>query len=145
MCGGPPEHDSLLDLTVRMRRHAAEVFTFRNIRLDFQTPPTDRDLKLSVGVRRDVLLIFKEAVSNAAKHSGCTEVVIDFRCEESFLRLRIKDNGNGFEPDSERRGQGLDSMTRRAAALDGELVVDSEPGRGTTIELVAHLRKQSRR
>jgi signal transduction histidine kinase/streptogramin lyase len=140
-----PEHDSLLDLTVRMRRHAAEVFTFRNINLDFQTPPTDRDLKLSVGVRRDVLLIFKEAVSNAAKHSGCTEVVIDFRCEESFLRLRVKDNGNGFEPDSERRGQGLDSMTRRAAALDGELVVDSGPGRGTTIELVAHLRKRSRR
>ena len=58
-----PEHDRLLDLTRRMRQHAEEVFSFRDVDLDFNAPASD--LKLSVGVRRDVLLIFKEAVNNA--------------------------------------------------------------------------------
>ncbi len=133
-----PEHDSLLDLTRRMRRHAEEVFTFRDIELDFRAPP-ETELKLSVDVRRDLLLIFKEAVSNAAKHSDCTKVMIEFCREDSILKLRIKDNGNGFEPDSESEGHGLISMARRAAALGGNLVIDSGRGRGTSVEFQTSL------
>ena len=123
-----PEHDSLLDLTRRMRGHAEEVFTLRDIDLEFYAPTADADLKLSVGVRRDVLLIFKEAVNNAARHSACTKVWIDFRREDSILSLRIKDNGKGFALDPESDGQGLRSMTRRARALGGNLLIDSQNG-----------------
>lgn len=119
-----PEHDSLLDLTRRMRRHAEEVFTMRDIDLDFKA--TDANLKLSVGVRRDVLLIFKEAVNNAAKHSDCSKVTIDFSCQNSVLSLRIQDDGRGFETDANNEGQGLRSMTRRAAALGGSLTIVSD-------------------
>ena len=92
-----------------------------------------RDLKLSVGVRRDVLLIFKEAVNNAAKHSDCSKVTIDFNCQNSVLSLRIQDDGKGFETDSENDGQGLRSMTRRADALGGNLTIESDSEDGTII------------
>jgi ligand-binding sensor domain-containing protein/signal transduction histidine kinase len=138
-----PDHDSLLDLTRRMRGHAEEVFTFRDIDLEFHAPTADTDLKLSVGVRRDLLLIFKETVNNAARHSACTKVWIDFRSENSILSLRIKDNGKGFETDSENDGQGLRSMTRRAAAHGGKLKIDSSKDQGTTVEFELPLQKQS--
>ena len=136
-----PEHDSLLDLTRRMRQHAEEVFALRDIDLEFHAP-TDSDLKLSVGVRRDVLLIFKEAVNNAARHSDCTKVAINFRVDKAVLFLQIKDNGKGFAADSENDGQGLRSMTRRARALGGDLTIKSNTG--TTVKFELILVKNSR-
>lgn len=136
-----PEHDSLLDLTRRMRQHAEEVFTLREIDLNFNAPSAESDLKLSVGVRRDLLLIFKEAVNNAAKHSDCTEVWIDFTLENSMLKLQIIDNGKGFENNSENDGQGLRSMLRRAESLDGKLTIDSHREEGTTIKFEMTLQK----
>ncbi|MEP6900448.1 MAG: two-component regulator propeller domain-containing protein [Actinomycetota bacterium] len=129
-----PEHDNLLDLTRRMRQHAEEIFALREIDLEFHAPTADTDLKLSVGVRRDVLLIFKEAVNNSARHSDCSQVEIEFRVNKAVLFLQIKDNGKGFAADFESDGQGLRSMTRRARALRGNLKIDSKKGAGTTVE-----------
>jgi ligand-binding sensor domain-containing protein/two-component sensor histidine kinase len=137
-----PEHDSLLDLTRRMRQHAEEVFALREIDLSFDAPAADTDLKLSVGVRRDVLLIFKEAVNNAARHSDCSRVAINFSVENAKLLLQIKDNGVGFAADSESDGQGLRSMARRAKALGGVLTIESNNGTLVKFELI--LAKNSR-
>src|SRR5205814_8065840 len=49
-----PERDSLRDLTRKMRQHADEVFTLRNIPLEFNAPDSDRNLKLGVHIRLDV-------------------------------------------------------------------------------------------
>lgn len=142
-----PDHDRMLDLTRRMRQHAEEIFAMRNIDLDFNAA-ADMDMKLSVGVRRDVLLIFKEAVNNAARHSGCTRVEIDFRSENSILTLKIKDNGKGFISENHGSdGQGLRSMMRRSKALGGELKIDSQQSEGTNIEFefpLPKLRSESR-
>ncbi|CAN5460356.1 hypothetical protein BH10ACI1_BH10ACI1_26770 [soil metagenome] len=137
-----PDHDSLLDLTRRMRQHAEEIFAMRDIDLEFTAPDAETDLKLSVGVRRDLLLIFKEAVNNAARHSDCSEVKIDFSCKNSVLKLQIKDNGKGFEIDAENDGQGLRSMMRRAKLLGGNLEIESNLGNGTNVELEMALSKK---
>lgn len=126
-----PQHDRLLDLTRRMRQHAEDVFAMRDIKLQFNAASSD--IQLRIGTRRDVLLIFKEAVNNAARHSGCTEVAIDFHPEPHALRLQVSDNGKGFEIESENNGQGLRSMARRAAEIGGELKIDSSPGKGTAV------------
>lgn len=140
-----PDHDRVLDLTRRMRQHAEEIFEMRQIELDFEAPTTDADLKLSVGVRRDVLLVFKEAVNNAARHSGCSRVQIVFRRENSILTLTVEDNGNGFDPGSyESDGQGLRSMRRRSKSLGGTLRIDSQKHHGTKVEFELSLQKTSR-
>ncbi len=129
-----PEHDSLLDLTRRMRQHAEEVFALRDIDLEFNAP-TDSDVQLNVSTRRDVLLIFKEAINNIAKHSECSKVGIAFSFEHSVLKLHIKDNGKGFSPDVETDGQGLRSMSRRADALGGKLTITADHGTNVEFEL----------
>ena len=68
-----PERESLLDLTRRMRQHADEVFTPRDIELRLGAPVPAEDVRLGVDVRRE-MLIFKEAVNNVARHSRCSLV-----------------------------------------------------------------------
>lgn len=136
-----PEHDGLSDLTIRMRRHAEEIFALRDIDLEFNAPTANAGVQLSVGSRRDLLLIFKEAVSNAAKHSDCSKVAIDFSLKNSFLRLRIEDDGRGFDANEIFDGQGLRSMTRRAQSLGGDLTIVSSDG--TIVKFEMNLRKNS--
>jgi ligand-binding sensor domain-containing protein/signal transduction histidine kinase len=130
-----PSRESLRDLIRRMRRHAEEIFTLRDIELRFTTSGVQDNLKLGVHVRRDLLLIFKEAVNNSARHSRCSRVEIDLRVEGPRLVLAIVDNGVGFDPSIESDGQGLMSMRRRAHSLGGTLEVTSGSGIGTRITL----------
>ncbi len=130
-----PDRESLLDLTRKMRQHADEIFTLRDINLRFNAPGANEGLRLGVDVRRDLLLIFKEAVNNAARHSQCTDVKIDFRVEGPMLLLEIVDNGIGFDSSVESQGQGLRSMKRRAAALGGTLEINSQPGQETVVRV----------
>lgn len=137
-----PEHDRLLDLTRRMRLHAEDVFALCDIYLEFNAPVSVRDIQLGVNVRHDLLLIFKEAVNNAARHSACSKVKINFILENGILKLGIKDNGKGFDPNSEYDGQGLRSMARRAESLGGDLKIESDGG--TSVKLRLPLRKEIR-
>jgi signal transduction histidine kinase len=130
-----PARDSLLDLTRRMRQHADEIFTLRGIELRFSAPGAHDELRLGVDVRRDLLLIFKEAVNNSARHSQCSRVEIDLRVEGSRLVLTVGDNGKGFDPSLESEGQGLTSMRRRAQRLKGTLAIAARAGIGTTVVL----------
>lgn len=130
-----PQRDQLLDLVRRMRQHAEELFTTRDIELRFEAPDAEHKLKVGVDVRRDLLLIFKEAVNNAARHSRCSRVEIDLNLEGSRLTLLIRDNGAGFDTSIEGDGQGLMSMRRRAEKLGGALKIESRPASGTTISL----------
>jgi signal transduction histidine kinase len=130
-----PARETLLDLIRRMRQHADEVFTLRDIELRFRAPGGVDTVKLAMDVRRDVLLVFKEAVNNAARHSGCTCAEIDLRVRGSRLLLTLGDNGVGFDTVCQSEGQGLSSMRRRAERLSGQLHIASKIGSGTTITL----------
>jgi ligand-binding sensor domain-containing protein/two-component sensor histidine kinase len=134
-----PKRESLRDLTRRMRQHADEIFTLRHIELHFTAPGAADSLKLGVDVRRDLLLIFKEAVNNAARHSRCSVVHIDLRIEGARLLLTVADNGEGFDKSTDSEGQGLTSMQRRAQRLRGLLEITSVSGSGTTVAIAVPL------
>lgn len=128
-----PERDHLIDLTRRMRREAEELFAANEIKLSFEAPVAQQDLRLGVDVRRDLFLIFKEASNNSARHSRCSQVTIDLSIDGPWLWLRVADDGVGFDPSIDSDGQGLESMRRRAEALGGKLTIQSNAKEGTTV------------
>ncbi|HZF39962.1 MAG TPA: two-component regulator propeller domain-containing protein, partial [Blastocatellia bacterium] len=134
-----PQRDSLIDLTRKMRQHAEEVFMMRGIELKFVAPDHAADLKLGIDVRRNLYLIFKEAVNNAARHSDCARAEIELHVEGARLRLTISDDGRGFDPAARTEGNGLISMRRRAADLGGELSLESRVGAGSRVRLTTPL------
>jgi signal transduction histidine kinase/ligand-binding sensor domain-containing protein len=134
-----PERDTLHEMVRKMRDHAEEVFEPRDIALVLDLPNSAQAMKLGVDLRRDLYLVFKEAVNNAVRHSGCTRVSITLRIARGSLILEVGDNGTGFEPADERDGNGLASMRRRAGRLGASFLVDSGKDRGTTIRLTVPL------
>jgi len=77
--------------------------------------------------------MLKESVTNIAKHAAATHVEIDFTSDRRRLRLRVSDDGRGFDPAAGTDGNGVASMRRRVASLGGRLTIETALGRGTTI------------
>jgi signal transduction histidine kinase/ligand-binding sensor domain-containing protein len=135
-----PKRDRLVDLNKRMRRFASDVFSARGIAFHFEGPSDDRDIRLGTETRREVLLIFKEAVSNIARHSKCTEADIALKAQAGRLELTLSDNGGGFDATGSFDGNGLVSMRNRAERMGGRLEVLSRNGEGTTVILKTPLK-----
>ncbi len=134
-----PAHDRLGDLVHRMRRFASDVFTAREVAFRFEaTLPAD--LPLGTDLRRHLLLVFKEAVHNAVRHSGCTAAEASVALTNGSLRVSLRDDGKGFDPEERYSGHGLGSMRARARDLGGTLEVASTAGAGTTVSLTVPLR-----
>ncbi len=139
-----PQHDQVSDLVQRMRRFASDTLLARCIGFEFEGPGEALDVSLRSDFRRQVYLIFKEAINNALRHSGCTEVHAEFSIEKGSALLRIADDGcglagrkNGGDGTS---GHGLGSMSSRAQELGGTLEIISKPKQGTEIVLRVPLR-----
>ena len=130
-----PRYDRLQDLAARMRRFAADVLTSRCIALRFRAPEPAVDVRMSAEHRRQCLLVFKEAIHNAVRHSSGTEVAVEIELAGRVLAWTVSDNGIGFDPQRPSQGHGLRSIEARARAMGGRLEITSRPGRGTTVRL----------
>lgn len=128
-----PQRDHLIDLAQRMRRFASDTLSASGIEFRLSLPRAE--LKVEGNLRREIFLIFKESVNNMAKHSGCSEAVMELVVEPAGLRLMIVDNGNGFDLGQQFDGHGLESMRARATAIGARFDLSSQPGVGTRIEL----------
>ncbi|HTM24670.1 MAG TPA: two-component regulator propeller domain-containing protein [Vicinamibacterales bacterium] len=140
-----PKRDHLIDLVRRMRREAEDLCAARDIMLTFHAPEEERDLRLGVDIRRDLFLIFKEAINNSARHSRCQRITIDLEVTAPWLTLRVADDGSGFDPARSGDGHGLVNMTQRAKTLGGELTIRTGVNAGTSIHLRAPFARARRR
>lgn len=86
-----------------------------------------------------LIRIVQEALANVRKHAGNPgRVCVELKAADSRLQLAVTDNGDGFDSaagGANTRHFGLQVMRQRAARIGGQLVVQSEPGRGTRVEV----------
>ncbi len=130
-----PANDSLNSVAVRMREFAAEVLEAKNIHYQIQVDESLLDVKLPTKRHYDFYMIFKEAINNAAKYSEATKLLVQVHRMNGSLNLQIRDNGIGFNQNTEKSGNGLKNMHKRAQQLEGELHIYSKPGEGTFIKV----------
>jgi signal transduction histidine kinase len=121
------------DLLQRIRRVGSDALTSRQIEVAFHFSEEARRLTTDPNTRRQVYLIFKEAVHNVVRHSRATAVVISMSVDGRDLVMKVTDNGTGM--DSPEEGNGLPGMRTRAASLKGRLALHSTGGTGTEVEL----------
>jgi signal transduction histidine kinase len=134
-----PSKDHLSDLAGRMRHFASDVFTARQIKFRFVAPNTQQDIKVGANVRRELYLLFKEAVNNAVRHSGCSDATIEFQAEGDRLVLKVTDNGQGFDVSRQSNGHGLTSIRERTEGLGGHVELQSSEGQGTSVTFIIPL------
>jgi signal transduction histidine kinase len=133
-----PEKDKVKDLLVRMREFAIPLLEGKNISFSFQASVADYQ-KLSMNLRKNVFLIFKEAIFNIVKHAGASKVQISTAIKNNVFHLSVSDDGNGFNPTTPTQRNGVKNMYKRAESLNGRLSIDSGAS-GTTLELQCHVK-----
>lgn len=94
---------------------------------------------INITIKRGLYRIVCEATGNAIRHGMCSKISIKLIIEENLIKLNISDNGRGFilnDIDNKGdRGLGLYNMKRIVGLFDGEIHIDSELGKGTTINI----------
>lgn len=130
-----PSNDSFEKVILRMKEFTAEILEPAGINYYFREEPQIAALPLSVEKRKELYMLFKEAITNAAKYSGATEINISFRLEGEAIVLTIMDNGRGFDQALVEEGNGLRNMRNRAMQMKAELRIESIPATGTSIHV----------
>jgi signal transduction histidine kinase len=135
-------NDKLDNLVNRMRGFAVQVSEAKEFELHFAENKDLPDMPLDMYERKNLYLIFKEAVNNAAKYAECKNLWIEFSNKSRVLEMKIKDDGKGFAlaavsllSKQQGGGNGLLNMKKRATDLRGELHVISAEGQGTEVLL----------
>ncbi|MEO7310685.1 MAG: ATP-binding protein [Chitinophagaceae bacterium] len=128
-----PEKDSMEEVVFRMREYALPLAELKNIELNFNVSDKVNSTRLSMDKRKNLYLVFKEAVNNAVKYSNASTITIDFTKENHLLNLLVKDNGIGFDTLHAKAGNGLKNMQKRAHQSGGKLALMSSPGSGSQI------------
>ena len=130
-----PVNDSFDKVILRMKEFAAEILEPGGINYYFNEEGSLDKTQLNLEQRKDIYLVFKEAINNTVKYSKATEVNIVLQKKNDSLKMIVMDNGEGFNAESEYPGNGLKNMQSRAAAMNAALKIDSIKGTGTTIAL----------
>jgi signal transduction histidine kinase len=135
-----PERDSLYESLKRIKEFGEALYEHTDI--EFRTNgirESYNDIKLNPEVRRHILMIFKEAMTNTIKHSACSKVTLNVSFAGAALTIALSDNGNGFDPRRQTSGSGIRNMSERAKRLKGNCLATSKPGGGTTIQFSASI------
>lgn len=131
-----PDNDEGEKLAERIEMYAKEACSAQEVYLIFSRGDTINNLSLTPEQRKNIYLVFKEALNNALKYAQATEIRITIDVIDKKLAMSLADNGVGFIPEKESgTGNGLKNMYRRANEIGGHVVISSTPGEGTTITL----------
>lgn len=128
-----PENDTLEKLIIKMKEFAAEILEPKGITIHFQMPEQANHIHLNAEKRKNLFLIFKEAVNNAAKYSEGSEVQVTLTHANDMLTLLVTDNGKGFEEVTVKAGNGLRNMESRAREMHARLQRKSSLDHGTEV------------
>lgn len=130
-----PKKDSVEDTFLRLKDFGEDLFD--NSDIDFRTSrlkSTYRTYLFSPQVKKQLMMIFKEALTNSAKYSNGTEVKLVLELENDSCRLQCIDNGEGFNLNVKSKGRGLKNMALRAEKIEADLKIESSQ-KGTNISL----------
>ncbi len=126
-----PENKTLEQLLSYMREQLHKQLEYSGINYTIQLPEAGRDILLANELRRNILLITKEVVNNAIKHSGATDISVKAELNNNNLDFFVQDNGNGFDGLHNYRGNGLKNIEFRINESGGKLEITSAPGKGS--------------
>ncbi|MEI6198130.1 MAG: ATP-binding protein [Verrucomicrobiota bacterium] len=128
-------NDSLQHLVGYLGDYTREFFSTSNIQLHTDLPENLPEVTLTSKVRYQVLLVVKESLNNAMKHSGAMSVSLSVTVEDAQLKIVVRDNGKGFTPGTASTGVGLSNLSRRLQSSGGSLQLASSPGQGTIVTI----------
>jgi len=132
-----PGSETMDEMMMTLRTTASRLL--RDKELSFSVEGALLRRNLDMEFRRNVALSFNEILNNIMKHAHAHSVDVQVRTEGDKLILLVHDDGKGFDPAASPQGNGLGNLRRRAAAIGGECLLTTAPGKGTTVLITARI------
>jgi signal transduction histidine kinase/ligand-binding sensor domain-containing protein len=131
-----PKRDSLEGSLNFIEQYAMELCEANGLAFRTIAQLPDGEIPLTAFERREVFLLFKEAIRNVVKHAAATTLSLHAALEGDVVVISISDDGIGMDPDHKSVGRnGSSNMRERASRLGGVLFVRSIEPKGTRVEL----------
>jgi signal transduction histidine kinase len=127
-------------LVERSRGHGIEIDVSVELAYEEGREPSRHTSELELAIYR----IVQEALTNASRHGKAKRAALEIREDADAVHLTVRDDGSGFDPDAVTDGFGLMGIRERVELLDGELLIDSAPDRGTVISARLPVRRRER-
>lgn len=135
-----PRNDNLNQLFDYAGQYAVDFLSAANIRCRIDFPEKIPARGLAAAIRHGLFMVVKEALNNAVKYSGASEITIRAEIHADVLSLSVEDNGQGFaSPKEDALADGLRNMRQRAADIGGRCEIASQPGTGTKVRVELRL------
>ncbi len=135
-----PKNDTLYALFIRLKDFGDDLFGLTEVK--FKTSTIDPELKsviIETDWRRQVTLIFKEAINNILKHSKCKNVYLEWMLSGNKITISISDDGVGFRREYLPETNGFNNMKMRSEKINANLDIVSGIGNGTKIILNCYI------
>jgi len=134
-----PERDSLYDLIIKLKDSYNEFL--QSVGISFKVKNIDKtnDIKLPMDYKQNLLLIFKEGINNAIKHSRCKKIVLEANIRGDVIEMILSDNGIGFDELNAGAGNGIRNMETRANKINGRMKLRSSVEKGTVIRFIGRI------
>ncbi|MCD1116363.1 sensor histidine kinase [Chryseobacterium turcicum] len=122
-----PNNDALMTLSTRIRNIVSDILGSSDIDYHIEIDEIVNTEITDFSIKKNLILIIKEALNNALKYSKANEITIQFKSIKNEYKLEIKDNGNGFTQEN-MIGNGIGNMKRRTQEMNGFFEIISENG-----------------
>jgi signal transduction histidine kinase len=130
-----PQNDRLTNLELRLKEYAIPLFEPKGTKITFDIDESIQQVKMDMDQRRNIYLITKEALNNAAKYSEATQVNVRITTTPQFIEISVKDDGIGFDLNASTNRNGLANMESRAKQMSAFFSIESHKNSGTQISL----------
>ncbi|MDT0557764.1 tetratricopeptide repeat protein [Ichthyenterobacterium sp. W332] len=104
-------------------------------KIDIKLINVDVNKRIESALEIQIFRIIQELLTNIIKHSGATEAIVQFSENENILNIIVEDNGKGFDIKASKSGIGLINIEKRIQKINGEFIIDTSKGKGTTVIL----------
>ncbi len=131
------QSDNLYDILNHIKDFGSDLFLDTAVKFEFNgiSEALNR-VKLPMEYSRNLPLIFKELLNNILKHANAMHVTLNLEnIQKDELTLRLTDNGDGFDQEHQRKGQGIGNITMRSKRIGGIICINSVKGEGTVVTL----------
>jgi len=129
-----PRHDSVQALVVHAQHYTDRMVEHSSVSIEQHFQHTGADRPLDPATKRDIFLLYKEALNNALKYAKAERISVSLTTDERSFALSVADNGVGFDAEAMgRKGNGLRNMQARCAALGATLTITAAPGQGCSM------------
>ena len=117
-----------------MRTLTHNLMKAKKIECTFKSDENLKEILVPMETRKNMYLIFKEALNNLIKYSNATRASVQVGHENNMITFIIRDNGVGFDTQLAHNGNGIINMKQRAKEIGAILKIESVTGEGTSIE-----------